>query len=140
MMHPTSLRLPGYVKDRLERRAGRTGERPAALAVRFIDEGLRMADHPGVVFHDSPAHGRVASLASGPDISELIDVLSGLEAQGEDRVAETARWFGVHPARVRVAVAYYAEHRDDIDAQIKRRRAEAEELRRRHETEQALLG
>ena len=140
MVHPTSLRLPEHVKERLEWRAARTDERPAVLAVRLIDEGLRMADHPGVVFHNSPAHGRVASLAGGPDIAEVIDVLSGLEAQGEDRVAETARWLGVHPAQVRVAIAYYTEYRDGIDAQIERRRAEAEELRRRHEAEQAVLG
>jgi hypothetical protein len=69
------------------------------LAVRLIDEGLRMADHPGVVFHDSLAHGRVACLVGGPDVAEVIDVLTGLESRGEDRVSETARWFGVHPAR-----------------------------------------
>lgn len=140
MVHPTSLRLPDPVKERLERHAARNDERPAARAVRLIDEGLRMADHAGVVFHDSPAHGRVASLAGGPDVAEVIDVLTGLEAQGEDRVAETAEWLGVHPARVRVALAYYTEYREEIDAQIQRRRAEAEELRRRHEAERALLG
>ena len=140
MVHPTSLRLPEHVKERLERRAACNDERPAALAVRLIDEGLRTAEHPGVVFHDSPAHGRVASLAGGPDVAEVIGVLSGLESRGEDRVAETATWLGVHPARVRVAVAYYTEFRDEIDEQIKRRRVEAEELRRRHQAEQALLG
>lgn len=140
MAHPTSLRLPERVKQRLERRAARNDERSAALAVRLIDEGLRTADHPGVVFHDSPAHGRVASLAAGPDIAEVVSVLTGLEARGEDRVAETATWLGVHPAQVRAAVAYYTEYRDEIDVQIQRRRAEAEELRRRHEAGQALLG
>lgn len=140
MAHPTSLRLPDQVKERLERRAAANDERPAALAVRLIDEGLRMADHPGVVFHDSPAHGRAASLAGGPDIAEVIDVLTGLEAQGEERVTETATWLGVHPAQVRTAVRYYGDHREEIDAQIERRRAEGEQLRRRHEAEQALLG
>lgn len=140
MAHPTSLRLPDQVKERLERHAARSDERPATLAVRLIDEGLRMADHPGVVFHDSAVHGRVATLAGGPDVAEVIEVVSGLEAQGEDRVAETATWLGVHPAQVRTAVGYYTEHREEIDAQIQRRRDEAEQLRRRHEAEQALLG
>ncbi|MGH3665152.1 MAG: hypothetical protein ACRDU8_03495, partial [Egibacteraceae bacterium] len=89
---------------------------------------------------DSPTHGRVASLAGGPDVAEVIDVLTGLESQGEKRVAETATWFGIHPARVRVVLSYYTEHRDEIDTQIQRRRQEGEELRRRHEAEQALLG
>ncbi|MGH8874182.1 MAG: hypothetical protein ACRDVM_02875 [Acidimicrobiia bacterium] len=140
MAYPTSLRLPESVKDRLERNAARNDERPAALAVRLIDEGLRMADHPGVVFHDSPTHGRVASLAGGPDVAEVIEVLTGLESQGEDRMAETATWFGIHPARIRVLLAYYTEHRQEIDTQIQRRQQEAKELRRRHEAQQALLG
>jgi hypothetical protein len=108
--------------------------------VQLIDEGLRMADHPGVVFHDSPTHGRVASLAGGPDVAEVIDILTGLESQGDQRVAETTTWFGIHAARVRVALSYYTEHREEIDAQIQRRRQEGEELRRRHDAEQALLG
>ncbi|MGI8575251.1 MAG: hypothetical protein ACR2MA_07885 [Egibacteraceae bacterium] len=99
-----------------------------------------MRDHPGVAFHYSTAHGRVACLAGGPDIAEIVEILTGLEAQGDDRVAETAAWFDVHPTRVRVAIGYYAEYRDEIDEQIQRRRTEGEELRQRHEAEEALLG
>lgn len=139
MVHPTSLRLPDPVKDRLDRRAASGHEKSSTLAVRLIDEGLRMGDHPGVAFHDSAAHGRVACLAGGPDIAEVIDVLTGLEAQGEGRIAETASWFGIHPSRVRVATGYYAAFRDEIDHQIDLRRREAAELRGRYEAEQALL-
>lgn len=99
-----------------------------------------MASHPGVAFHDSAAHGRAASLAGGPDVAEVVSVLTGLHADGEDRINETATWFGVHPSRVRVALAYYTDHRDEIDAQLERRDREARDLRRRHEAEQALLG
>ena len=98
-----------------------------------------MDDHPGVTFHDSAAHGRVACLAGGPDVAEVIDVLTGLEAQGQDRIAETATCFGIHPSRVRVATGYYAAFRDEIDHEIDLRRREAAELRKRHETEQALF-
>lgn len=98
-----------------------------------------MDDHPGVTFHDSAAHGRVACLAGGPDVAEVIDVLTGLDARGEDRIAETASWFGFHPSRVRVATGYYAAFRDEIDHQIDLRRREAAELRGRYEVEQALL-
>jgi hypothetical protein len=139
MVSPTSLRLPDPVKDRLDRRAASGREKPSSLAVRLIDEGLRMGDHPGVTFHDSAAHGRVACLAGGPDVAEVIDVLTGLDAQGEDRIVETATWFGIHPSRVRVATGYYAAFRDEIDHQIDLRRREAAELRGRYETERALL-
>ncbi len=47
-----------------------------------------MADHPGISFHDSPTHGRVAALAAGPDVAEVIDVLTGLEAVGDQRIDE----------------------------------------------------
>jgi hypothetical protein len=139
MTHPTSLRLPASVKDRLDRTAADTQEKASALAVRLIDEGLRMGEHPGVTFHDSLAHGRVACLAAGPDIAEVVDVLTGLDAQGDERIAETATWFGIHPSRVRAAIGYYAAFREEIDRQIELRRREAAELRGRYEAEQALL-
>jgi hypothetical protein len=140
MAHPTSLRLPGPVKDRLDESADREQKKPSAVAVRLIDEGLRMAEHPGVTFHDSLAYGRVASLAGGPDIAEVIEVLGGLEATGEDRLTESAEWFGIHPSQVRLAMGYYAAHQDEIDRQVDRRHQEADELRRRLVAEQALLG
>jgi hypothetical protein len=139
MMYPTSLRLPEPVKDRLDRNAARSNQAASAVAVRLIDEGLRMDEHPGVAFHDSAVHGRVACLASGPDIAEVIDVLTGLESQGDDRITETASWFGVHPLRVRVAIGYYAAFREEIDRQIDLRHQQAAELRGRYEAERALL-
>lgn len=99
-----------------------------------------MAQHPGIAFHDSPAHGRVASLVQGPDVAEVIDVLTGLEAAGEQRLAETAEWFGIHTAQVRVAVGYYTDFADEIDHQVAQRHGEIAEARGRYEAEQALLG
>lgn len=139
MPHPTSLRLPDDVKDRLDRSAARADESASSRAVRLIDEGLRMEEHPGIGFHASRAHGRVACLAGGPDVAEVIDVLTGLEATGEDRITETAAWFGVHPSQVRLALGYYTDHRDEIDRQIEVRHRTAAELRGRYEAEQALL-
>lgn len=140
MTQPTSLRLPDPVKDRLVRHAARSQESASALAVRLIDEGLRMAEHPGIDFHDSAAHGRVACLTGGPDVAEVIDVLTGLDARGDERIAETATWFAIHPSRVRVALGYYAAHPEEIDGQIALRRVLAAEERGRYEAEQALLG
>lgn len=139
MTYPTSLRIPDLVKDRLDLTATRTHDTPSAVAVRLIDEGLRMTDHPGVTFHDSPAHGHVAVLFGGPDVAEVIDVLTGLDARGEDRITETAEWFGIHPSRVRVALGYYTNFRDEIERQIDRRHRKAAEARRRYEAQQALL-
>ena len=134
-----AARFVERLRREIDRRAAIGREKPSSLAALLIDEGLRMDDHPGVSFHDSAAHGRVACLAGGPDIAEVLDVLTGLDAQGEDRIAETATWFGIHPSRVRVAMGYYAAFRDEIDHQIDLRRREAVELRGRYGAEQALL-
>lgn len=139
MGHPTSLRLPGPVKQRLDAAATRSGESASAVAVRLIDEGLRMADHPGIGFHDSPVHGRVACLVAGPDVAEVIAVLRDLDARGDERVRQTATWFAVPAARIRVAVGYYAAFGDEVDRQIDRRQREAAEARGRYQAEQDLL-
>jgi predicted transcriptional regulator len=139
MAQPTSIRLPAAVKERLDDVAAAKDDKPSSLAVRLIDEGLRMAQHPGIGFHDSAAHGRVACIAGGPDVAEVIDVLTGLASQGDQRVLEAAEWFGVHPSRVRAAMAYYTAFPEEIDREIDLRRRAAAELRARYEAEQALL-
>ena len=140
MSQPTSLRLPADVRDRLERVARRTGERSASLATRLIDEGLRMAEHPGVVFIDVGAGGRAASLARGPEVAEVIEVLTGLEATGEERITQTAVWLSLHPSEVRVALTYYAAFGAEIDEERRLRLEIAAEEQAHFDAEQALLG
>src|SRR6185437_9845048 len=55
----------GEVACRLRRNGAGTGEATSGLVVRLVDEGIRMAEHPGVVFRDGPT-GRRAGLAAGP--------------------------------------------------------------------------
>ena len=75
MTTPLSIRFDAALLVRLRRRAGATaGLSTSALAQRLIDEGLRMADHPGVIFKDGPS-GRRAALAYGPDIWEIVKFL-----------------------------------------------------------------
>ncbi len=140
MTHPTSLRLAPELKRRLDEAAGELRESPSSLAVRLIDEGLRMADVAGIVFHDSFAHGRVAAIVGGPDVAEVVDVLSGLDATGEARLQEAAEWLGLHPSQVRTAIRYYAAYPDDVDRELALRRTEAAEQRARYDVERSLLG
>ena len=78
-------------------------------------------------------------MAKGPDVAEVIDVLTGLDAEGDGRIAETATWFGVHPSQVRAALGYYTAFRDEVDAQIDLRHRIAAEQRAQYEAEQAVL-
>lgn len=99
-----------------------------------------MAEHPGIVFRTSELRGRVAALAKGPEVAEVIAVLSGLESTGEDRVTETAGWLALDVLEVRIALSYYAEFTREVDGHLQAREASAAEARGRYEAERAMLG
>lgn len=122
---PFSIRMNARTLARLDLGARRRGEAKARTAERLIDEGLRMEDHPGIVFKDGPA-GRRAALAGGPDVWEVIQTLRETELAGEQAIAATAEWGNLSHAQVRVAVRYYADFREESDERIARNREEAE--------------
>src|SRR5438309_587848 len=84
-----SARLDAGVDRRLADRSARGRENKSQLAERYIDEGMRMDDHPGIVFRDGPA-GRRAALAVGPDVWEVMSVVQNMHATGEARVLRAA--------------------------------------------------
>ena len=105
----------------------------------MIEEGLRMAGHPGIVFRSGPA-GRRPGLPAGPDAAEVISLLLHLDATGEAAVEETARSLDLPVPAVRTAVGYYVEFREEVDAELDARRTAAEEERRRFQEREQLLG
>jgi len=124
---------------RLDAGARRRGEAKARTAERLIDEGLRMEDHPGIVFRDGPA-GRRAALAGGPDVWEVVETLRGTGLSGEEAIAATAEWGSLALAHVRRAASYYGEFPDEVDAQIALNRDEAERRRSAWERAREALG
>ncbi len=128
-----SARLDAAVLDRLERRGARTGLNKSRLAERYLDEGMRMEDHPGVAFRDGPS-GRRAGLAGGPDVWEVIAAIHASGLEGDAALLAAAEWGGLTTLQVRAAARYYGEYRDEIDERIRRHVEEAdvaEELWRR---------
>jgi hypothetical protein len=124
-----SLRFTPSLLSRLRHRAqAMIGVSIAGLAQRLIDEGLRMADHPGVIFKDGPS-GRRAALAYGPDIWEVIKFLREIDERGPAAVDAAAEVFAVDASRIGTAISYYADYSDEIDAEI----ADADEASRRAE-------
>lgn len=118
MTTPLSIRFDPGLLARLRRRAQSvTGSNASALAQRLIDEGLRMADHPGVIFKDGPS-GRRAALAYGPDIWEVIKFLREVDERGPAALDAAADVFAVDPTRIATAVSYYGDYSDEIDAEI----------------------
>jgi hypothetical protein len=125
-----SARLDADVVDRLERRGARSGLNKSRLAERYIDEGMRMEDHPGIVFRDGPT-GRRAGLAAGPDVWEAISALRSTGLDGDEAVEATAEWSGLTVRQVRDAVGYYSDYPAEIDERIRRNMEEADAAERR---------
>jgi hypothetical protein len=129
MTTPLSIRVTPSLLARLRQRARATpGASAAGLAKRLIDEGLRMADHPGVIFKDGPS-GRRAALAYGPDIWEVVKFLREVDERGPAAIDASAEVFALGTSRIATAISYYGDYSDDIDAEI----AEADEASARAE-------
>jgi hypothetical protein len=114
------------------------GLNKSRLAERYIDEGLRMEDHPGVVFRDGPT-GRRAALAGGPDIWEVIAAVRASGLDGEDALAAAAEWGSLSLPQMRAAVRYYAEYPHEIDERVARNVEEADAAEQRWRRERHAL-
>lgn len=97
-----------------------------------------MADHPGVVFKDGPS-GRRAALAFGPDVWEVVKVLRELDERGESAVEAAAELLGLLPAKVRVAMHYYAAYPEEIDGEVEEADRVSAEVERAWHVERQLL-
>jgi hypothetical protein len=116
-----SLDLDSTTLDRLAERERATGESRSQLAQRYIEEGLRMERHRGIVFRDGPT-GRRAALIRGPDVWEVMSTVLQAEGNREQVIATSVEWLGLPPSAIQVAMDYYAEFQDEIDDRIKRNR------------------
>lgn len=134
MTTPLSIRFDAAVLERLRRHARSTlGATPSGLAQRLVDEGLRMADHPGISFKDGPS-GRRAALTFGPDVWEVVKALQEIDERDEAAILATAEVLALPEARIRLALHYYSAYPDEIDAEIEeadRLSIEAEDAWRR---------
>ena len=121
-----SMRWDPALVERLRRRAAGAGSSVSALAQRYVEEALRAADHPGIVFLDGPA-GRRASLVAGPDVWEVVRVLRDVEERGEAALDAAADVMGLDVAAVRVAARYHGAFPEEAAAMIAENERAAEE-------------
>jgi len=88
----------------------------SAAANMLVDEGLRMMEHPGVIFRTGPT-GRRAGLAAGPDVWEVVRAVRSARTAEPDlgerelltMVSENT---GVPVRLIRVATGYSCAPRD----------------------------
>lgn len=111
---PYSLRLDPTTIRRLSEEAGRRRMPARTLAQDLVDEGLRMRRHPIIRFVDRAA-GRRAALVRRPRLS----VAAVVETVQDSRdVAEAADYLSLSVGDVERVLDYYAEFREEIDAEV----------------------
>lgn len=133
-----TYRLDEDLKQRVSARAQAEGMTETALVTRLLDEGLKVAAHPGIVYRDGPA-GRRAALATGPDVWEVVNGVRHADGQGDARVADAAEQMGLPERLIRLAVNFAAAHPDEIEDQIRRNEDAGERARELAEERERLL-
>jgi hypothetical protein len=115
---PFSARLDAGLVERLKAAGAREGISASQVAERFIDEGLRSEEFPGITFRPGPT-GRRAGIMGGPDVWEIVrDLRRAGEAEAADPVAVVASASDLAEAQVRLAAAYHAAYPREIDERI----------------------
>jgi len=123
MSQPLSVRLNDATLARLGSRARRVHLPPRTLAQRYVEEGLRMDEHPLVRFADGPAGRRARLAGTGKDIWEIIAIVR----DNDGDPAEAARYLEIPLGLVQAAIAYYGAYTAEIDQLIDLNAQETEE-------------
>jgi uncharacterized protein (DUF433 family) len=127
-LHPSTVR-------RLIAHSRRRGIPKTSIAEQYLEEAVRMADHPGIVFREGSAGRRAALAGHRLDVWQVIETV---QQEGGD-VAAAAEYLTVSPGLVGAAVGYYADYRDEVDEWIARNTAMAEEAEATWRRRQAAL-
>ena len=133
-----SIELEDEAFEALGEEGRSDGQSLAEMARTLVEEGLRMARHPGVVFRPGPV-GRRAALADGPDIWQVAYVFRDEPLDTEtaiiDATVRSVGLTGLTTEQLRTAIRYYLDYTDEIEEWIRRNdeeagRAKAEWLRK----------
>lgn len=139
MVAPTNVRFPEPEDRRLTAYARKTHAKKSSVVVVALREWLRMQDHPGVVFVTTTTGERRPALAAGPQLWTVAEAWQ--QHQGKERTApKVADTLGLTVREVETALAYWADHRDEIDEQIARHHADQDEALAAWERRRALDG
>jgi len=130
-----TFRLPVPTLQRLDSRAHLIRETRTGLAERYLEEGLRMDEHPGIGFVDGPAGRRAVLVGTGLDVWEVIATVK----QNRGSAGAAARYLELPEGRLREAVRYYAAFPREVDDWLERQAAVAERERGAARRERAIL-
>jgi hypothetical protein len=131
-----SFRFSEGTLRRLDQRAHEIRETRTGLAERYVEEGLRMDEHPGVGFADGPTGRRAVLLGTGLDVWEVVATVK----QNRGSVTAASAYLELPVGVTRAATRYYASFPNEIDEVLSRQGAIAERELATAERERAILG
>lgn len=134
-VNPISLRLDEATIERLGSRAKRVHMPPRTLAQRYVEEGLRMDEHPLVRFVEGPAGRRARLAGTGKDVWEVIATVR----DNDNDLKEAAEYLRIPLGLVQAAVTYYGTYTHEIDELIADNEQAAEEAHAAWRAGQAAL-
>jgi uncharacterized protein (DUF433 family) len=117
-----SVRLSSSTFDALERRAHELAAPRNALTERYIDEGVKMDEHPGIYFRSGALGRRAALTGTRLDVWQVVDTVRS----SGNSLTDAAEYLGLPLPKLAVAAGYYAAHRDEVDEIAERERTVAE--------------
>ncbi|MGH3046225.1 MAG: DUF433 domain-containing protein, partial [Gaiellaceae bacterium] len=106
-----------------------------ALAERYIAEGVKMDEHPGIYFREGALGRRAAIIGTRLDVWQVMDTVRSSGSSAE----EAAEYLGIPVGKVRAAVRYYAAYRDEVDGFAERATAIAARAEAAWRAEQEIL-
>ena len=117
----------------------RTGWNRTSLINTALVEWLRIQDHPGIRFVTTASGSRTAALVNGPEVWSVAEswLQHDLAERTLDNVVQAT---GLTRKEVDVALAYYADYRDEIDTEINRLHLAQQQAREAWERRQAING
>jgi hypothetical protein len=137
MVSPTNVRFPDAIDKDLAEYARQVGAKKSSVVVGAVREWLRMQAHPGIVFVPGLGGERRAALAVGPQVWTVAEAWQQHD-RGDRTAAVVADALGLTVADVEIALAYWADYRDEIDELISRHHASQDEALRAWERRRAL--
>lgn len=122
MVAPTNVRFAEPIQESLSHYVHRTGQTKSSVINTAVDEWLRMQAHPRIHFVSIETGERRAALVDGPQIWTVAE--SWLAHDPSERtVAVVSDATGISKNMVEAALAYWADHREEVDGLVEREHA-----------------
>ena len=126
---PFTLRLSNRTDELVSQEARRTRRSKGAVVESLAEEALRARRFPGIAFRGRDWDRRPWVIGTALDVWEIVAAARRYSAPDEMAAATD-----LTEAQVRLALAYYRDFPDEIDAAIAENERALEDLRREYPT------